>query len=38
MEVELWNQILYHRDKWVSRQMQAVLDHLSGILLKDAVY
>ena len=32
-EPELWKQLLYHRDKWVSPQMQAVIDHLSGILL-----
>ena len=32
-EPELWKQLLYHRDKWVSRQMKAVLDHLAGILL-----
>ena len=29
--VELWKQLLYHRDKWVSQQMQAVLDYLSHI-------
>ena len=33
-EPELWNQLLYHRDKWVSPQMQAVIDYLSGISLK----
>lgn len=32
-EVELWKQLLYHRDKWMSRPMRAVLNHLSGILL-----
>ncbi len=31
--VELWKQLLYHRDKWVSQQMQAVLDYLSNIKL-----
>lgn len=30
---ELWVQLLYHRNKWVSRPMQAVIDHLSGISL-----
>lgn len=29
--VELWKQILYHRDKWVSPQMQAVLEFVSSI-------
>lgn len=31
--VELWKQLLYHRDKWVSQQMQAVIDYLSLIKL-----
>ena len=31
--VELWKQLLYHRDKWVSQQMQAVIDYLSSIKL-----
>ena len=31
--VELWKQILYHRDKWVSPQMKAVLNFLSEIEL-----
>lgn len=30
---ELWVQLLYHRNKWISRPMQAVIDHLSGISL-----
>lgn len=30
---ELWMQLLYHRNKWISRPMQAVIDHLSGISL-----
>ena len=32
-EPELWKQLLYHRDKWVSPQMQAVISHLTGISL-----
>lgn len=32
---ELWKQLLYHREKWVSLPMQAVLNHLSDILLKE---
>lgn len=35
-EVELWKQLLYHRDKWMSQPMQAVLRHLSGTLLQEA--
>ena len=35
-EVELWKQLLYHRDKWMSQPMQAVLNHLSGIQLRRA--
>ena len=30
---ELWVQLLYHRNKWVSRSMQAVIDHLAGVCL-----
>ena len=33
-EPELWKQILHHRDKWVSPQLKAVIDHLADILLK----
>lgn len=29
-EMELWQQLLYHRDKWVSPPMQAVMEYLSG--------
>lgn len=32
-EPELWKQLLYHRDKWVSPQMQAVIGHFSAISL-----
>ena len=28
-EIEIWQQLLYHRSKWVSPQMQAVMDYLS---------
>lgn len=31
--LELWKQILYHRDKWVSLQMQAVIDYLLGVMI-----
>lgn len=30
---DLWKQLLYHRDKWLSPQMEAVIDYLAGILL-----
>ncbi len=29
-EPEIWKQLLYHRDKWVSPQMQAVIAYLSN--------
>lgn len=29
---ELWKQLLYHRDKWVSPQMQTVIDHFCKVL------
>lgn len=32
-EVELWKQILYHRDKWMSAPMEAVLKYISEISL-----
>lgn len=32
-DVELWKQLLYHKDKWISLQMQAVLNYLSNIKL-----
>lgn len=35
-EPELWKQLLYHRDKWVSPQMQAIITHLTDIRLNDA--
>lgn len=28
IEVDIWSQLLYHRDKWVSPQMQAIMDVL----------
>lgn len=34
-EVELWKQLLYHREKWVSQPMQAVLEHLSALLVEE---
>jgi len=36
-EPELWKQLLYHRDKWVSPQMEAAISHLTEILQSDAV-
>ena len=32
-EVELWKQLLYHRDKWVSPQMQATIHQLCNMRL-----
>ncbi len=32
-EPEIWKQLLYHRDKWVSPQMQAVVTYLSDSVL-----
>ncbi len=28
-EIDIWKQLLYHRDKWVSPQMQIVMNYLS---------
>lgn len=35
-EPELWKQLLYHRDKWVSQQMEIVMHHLGNLLLERA--
>lgn len=35
LQTEVWMQILYRRDKWMSAPMQAVLSHLSSIRLTD---
>lgn len=32
-QVVVWKQILYRREKWLSPQMKAVIDHLSGVRL-----
>lgn len=29
-DIDIWRQLFYHRDKWVSPQMQAVMDYLSA--------
>lgn len=34
LNIELWKQILYHRDKWMSLQMKVTLDYLAGIPLE----
>ena len=33
LQVEVWKQILYRRDKWMSAPMRVVLEYLSGIRL-----
>ncbi|MBR2482161.1 MAG: LysR family transcriptional regulator, partial [Oscillospiraceae bacterium] len=32
---ELWKQLLYHRDKWVSPQMKVVMEQLATVLLAE---
>lgn len=32
-EAEVWKQFLYHRDKWVSAPMEAVIEHLKEVTL-----
>lgn len=27
LEIEVWKQLLYHRNKWVSPQMESVMEH-----------
>lgn len=36
-DVELWKQLLYRKDKWVSASMQAGIDHLSCIVLQERI-
>ncbi|MBP3411576.1 MAG: LysR family transcriptional regulator [Clostridia bacterium] len=33
LEINVWKQLLYHKDKWMSRPMQAAIAHLSRIRL-----
>ncbi len=33
IQVVVWKQVLYRREKWVSLQMRAMIDHLAGIRL-----
>jgi len=35
VQVSVWKQILYRRDKWLSLQMRAMIEHLSRIGLKN---
>lgn len=30
---EVWKQIIYHRDKWVSEAMKVTMEHLSSVML-----
>ena len=32
---ELWKQLLYHRSKWLSPQMEAAIRHFSAVLAQD---
>jgi len=32
-EPELWKQLIYHRDKWISPQLRAAITYLSNIML-----
>ena len=31
LDIKVWKQILYHRNKWISAQMEAFLEHLNSI-------
>ena len=31
--IVVWKQVLYRREKWVSLEMQAMIDHMEGIRL-----
>lgn len=34
-QVTVWKQVLYRREKWISPQMKAMIDHLSTISLRE---
>ncbi len=34
VQVTVWKQLLYRREKWVSLQMRAMIDHMAGIRLR----
>lgn len=34
-QVVVWKQLLYRRDKWVSLQMQAMIDHMADFRLNE---
>ena len=31
LDIKVWKQILYHRNKWISAQMEAFLEHLNSV-------
>ena len=33
-DIELWKQVIYRRDKWMSQPLQAIIDHLSSVNLQ----
>lgn len=35
VDIDLWVQLLYHRDKWMPTQMQALINYLSDIVLEN---
>ncbi len=37
IELELWRQLSYHRDKWLSLELQAIIEHLKEIKVNKGV-
>lgn len=35
LDIKIWKQLLYHRDKWVNSQMKALIQHLSNISIQN---
>ncbi len=35
LDIKIWKQLLYHRDKWVNSQMKALINHLSNICIQN---
>lgn len=35
MNIKIWKQLIYHRDKWVNSQMKVLMNHLSNVSIQN---
>ena len=35
LNITIWKQLIYHRDKWVNSQMRALMNHLSNVSIQN---